>query len=239
MDANNLIEAGLTINQAEVYLEVLKYPGQSGGEVAKRLSIDRSFAYNILNALVDKGVISHIVKGKVRLFYSTDPHNLLRDIEERRSKVNKIVKELETIKEQSKSENFVTVYEGKAGLKAYINELLNAKSFITLGGGGKLKILDVLKYESPHYFKKFKDKNLTGRLITSIQNKKVMGKMYKELGGKIKTFDNLKSDVSFTISKDKIAIYSAEEKPFVIMIESKNISEALKNYFEKLWKYAK
>jgi len=62
--------------------------------------------------------------------------------------------------------------------------------------------------------------------------------MYKKLGGRIKTFDELKSDVSFTVSKNKVAIYSAEEKPFVIMIESKNISQAPKIYFDQLWKYA-
>jgi sugar-specific transcriptional regulator TrmB len=239
MKASDLTETGLTKNQAEVYLGVLKNPGQSGGELAKRLSIDRSFAYNILNALIDKGLISHIVKEKARLFYPADPNNFFRDIEEKRSKISKIVKELKTIKEKPKIENSVSVYEGKAGLKTYILEMLNAKSFLTLGGGGKLKILEVLEYDYPHYFKKFREKKISGKLITSPQNKKVMDDMYKKMGGEIRTFNDLKSDFSFTIFKNKLAIYSAEEKPFVVMIESENISQALRSYFEKLWKTAK
>ena len=49
MEAKELLEAGLTKNQSEVYLEILKHPGQSGGEIAKTLSIDRSFVYGIIN----------------------------------------------------------------------------------------------------------------------------------------------------------------------------------------------
>ncbi len=48
-----------------------------------------------------------------------------------------------------------------------------------------------------------------------------------------KTFNGLKSGVNFTMSNNKLAIYSAEDKPFVIIIENKNIVNALKDYFVK------
>ena len=173
MDAKELIEIGLTKNQAEVYLEILKHSEQSGGEIAKTLSIDRSFVYNIINSLIDKGLVSHITKGKVRLYNSADPENLLKEIEEKRNKINKVVEELKSLKEQTKTENSVNVYEGKAGLKAYIRDLLDSDYFETLGGGGNLKILEALKYEYPHYLKEFNDKKIRGKLITSPKNKKI------------------------------------------------------------------
>ncbi|MEA3230073.1 MAG: hypothetical protein U9P44_04095 [archaeon] len=50
-----------------------------------------------------------------------------------------------------------------------------------------------------------------------------------------KTLTLIKSQVSFTIFKNKIAIYSAAEKQFVVMVEDKNVSESLKSYFGILW----
>jgi len=68
---NTLIEIGLTKNQAEVYVILVKYPELSGGEIAKKLSIDRSFAYSILKRLVDQGLVGYITKGRRRVFYGS------------------------------------------------------------------------------------------------------------------------------------------------------------------------
>lgn len=236
MEAKDLLDAGLTENQAKVYLEVLKTPGQTGGSISKKVSIDRSFVYNILDSLTDKGLVSHIVKERNRLYYPSDPENLLKEIEEKKNRVSIAVEKLKSIKEQTKSEQSVKVYEGKAGLKAYIRDFLESDSFETLGGGGNLKILEALKYEYPHYLKEFNKKKIKGKLITSPQNKKIMKKIYLKSKVEIKTFEGLKSGVNFTIFKDKLAIYSAEEKPFVIIIEDKNIAQALKDYFNGIWR---
>ena len=238
MEAKELIEAGLTKNQAKVYLGVLKSPGQTGGGISKKVSMDRSFVYNILDSLAEKGLISYIVKERNRLYYPADPENLLKDIEEKRTRVSKVVQELKTIKEQTKPKRSVRVYEGKAGLKAYIRDFLEADRFETLGGGGKLNILEALKYEYPHYLKEFNKKKINGKLITSPNNKKIMKKIYQKSKVEIKAFEGLKSEVSFTIFKDKLAIYSAQEKPFVIIIEDETVAQALKDYFDKIWQYA-
>ena len=48
MDIKELTELGLTENQARVYLSLLREPEQTAPELAKKLSIDGSFAYSIL-----------------------------------------------------------------------------------------------------------------------------------------------------------------------------------------------
>ena len=66
--------------------------------------------------------------------------------------------ELKSIKKREKSEKSVRVYEGKSGLKAYVRDFLGVDSFATLGGGGKLDILEALKYIYPHYLKELNKK---------------------------------------------------------------------------------
>jgi sugar-specific transcriptional regulator TrmB len=238
MQIENLMEAGLTKHQAEVYLEVLKGPGRSGGELAKRLSIDRSFAYNILNALIDKGLVSHITEKNIRLFYPSDPENLLNEIEEKRTKVSTIIEELKKINAQTKESRAVTVYEGKAGVKIYARECVERDSFCLLGGGERPGILDTLKSDFPHYLNLFENKKTRGRAITSNSFRKIMDNLFEKSEIKVRTLPNLKTRASFTIFKDKIAICSTEEKALVIMIEDRNVAETLQCYFDSLWKLA-
>jgi sugar-specific transcriptional regulator TrmB len=239
METDRLIETGLTKNQAEVYLELIKNPGQTGGEIAKNLSIDRSFSYGILNSLLEKGLVNYIIKKDKRLFSPSDPENLLKEIEEKRDKIISAIKEIKSIKRTTQEEKSVKVYEGKSGLKIYVRELIESKEFHTFGGGGKLNILEELKYEYPHYLKEIQKKKMSGKLITSPENKKIMAKLYGKSNVKIKDVKNLKNQVNFTIFKNKLAIYSAEKKPFVILIKDKKISDTLKVHFENLWRSLK
>jgi len=239
MEIKELIDLGLTKHQADVYLELIKKPGQTGGKLAKKLALDRSFTYGILNSLVDKGLVSYITKENKRFFQPADPDNLLKEIEEKRNKALKIVKELKLIKKNKKDELSVNVYEGKAGLKAFARDFLDSKDFCHLGGGGKMSAFEVLRFEFPHYLKEIKKKKIKGKIITSKENIKSLKEMYKKSKVETKIMNNLSSEINFTAFQDKIAIFSAEEKAFVIIIENKKVCDALKNYFDNLWEISK
>jgi len=79
-------------------------------------------------------------------------------------------------------------------------------------------------------------KKLNGKIITSVKNIETLKEMFKNSRIKIRTVEGIESQINFTIFKNKIAIYSAENKSFVIIIEDKNISFALNAYFDVLWK---
>jgi len=239
MDPKDLIEAGLTKNQAKVYLKLIKEPAQTGGQIAKGMSMDRSFVYNVLASLTNKGLISHIFQENVKIFYPTDPESLLKDSEEKQERMLSLVGELKKIKGTAKAERIVLVYNGKAGLKVFMHDLLECSSFCSLGGGGLYNIFDILKTEFPHYLKIFEEKKTKGKIITSPENKENMKKTYKNLNIKIKTMAGLNNSVCFTLFNDKLAIYSLEEKPYVIIIEDKSVADTLKEYFDAVWKTLK
>lgn len=239
MEIKELIETGLTKNQAQTYLEILKHPGKSGGEIAKEISLDRSFTYNVINSLLNKGLVSYIIKENKRIFYPANPENLLKEIQEKEKKINKIVDELKSIQEETKYEKSVIVYEGNAGLKTSVRDMLSSDYFETIGSGEDLKIFEELKYEYPHYLKELKSKKAKGKLITSKLNKQSLKNIYNNLDIKIKISEDTKSKVNFTTFRDKLAIYSVEKEPFVIMIQNKDISDAFKKYFNKIWKSIK
>lgn len=239
MEPKDLIDAGLTRNQAKVYLKLIKQPAQTGGQIAKGVSMDRSFVYNVLASLADKGLVSHILEENVKIFYATDPESLLKESEERKERIMSIVEELKKIKGTTKPDRNVLVYNGKAGLKVYMRDLLNCPSFCSLGGGGLYNIFDLLKTEFPHYLKLFDEKNTKGKIITSPDNEANMKKTYDNLNIKIKTMNGLNKSVCFTLFCDKLAIYSLEHKPYVIIIEDGSIAATLMEYFNLVWKTLK
>ncbi len=235
MNANELVGVGLTKNQADIYLLLLRTPGKTGGEIAKKLSIDRSFAYSILNSLLDKGLVSYVEKEKRRVFFASEPENLLKEIDEKRNITLGVVEKLKSINPVEEEAKTTIVYEGKAGLKAYIREFLETDRFYTLGGGSMQTLFEKLKYQYPQYLKELNKKKIIGSIITSEESGETLKQIYKNSKVEIKTFKHLKSHVSFTIFSNKVAIYSAEEKPFVIIIKNSDVSSALKAYFDLLW----
>jgi len=239
MEAKELMELGLTKNQAEVYIALIKKPEQTAGKLAKKLAIDRTFVYGILSSLIDKGLVGYVTKENKRIFQPLDPENLIKEIEEKRAKALKTIEKLQQLKKLTKEETAVKVYEGKAGLKAYIRDFLESGFFHTLGGGGQLSILESLKYEYPHYLKELSKKKIKGQVITSLKNAPKLKKIFNKTQVEIRTLENIESQANFTIFKNKLAIYSAEEKPFVIIIEDQTIAKSLKNYFVILWNTAK
>lgn len=236
MKAEELACAGLTKHQAEVYLELVKNPGQTAGKIAKTLSIDRTFAYGIINSLIHKGLVNHVTNDNKKVFFASDPDNLLKDAEEKHARISVLVKSLKSIKRQTKEEKHVRLYEGKSGLKAYVRDFLRCKEFFTLGGGEELSILEELKYQYPQYVKELAKKKITGKIITSAQNEEKLKRLFGNSKVVIKNIGDIKNQASFAVFQNKVAIYSAGEASFAIIIEDKNISSALKAYFDILWK---
>ncbi len=235
MDIKQLGELGLTENQARVYVELLKNPAQNPSSISRKLSIDRSFIYSILESLITKGLVSYSIESNKKIFYASNPEYLLKDLEEKRLKTIKIIEELKKIKKEDSKDELAKIYEGKSGFKEYIRQFLDSKSFLTLGGGANTEFLDLLKFEYPHYLAELNKKKIKGKLITSQDNKKIMSKIYGNSDIKIKTLKSLNTDVNFTIFDNKLAIWSVKEKPFIMIINRKSVSQSLGKYFKELW----
>jgi sugar-specific transcriptional regulator TrmB len=234
-----LVECGFTENQAKLYVLLIKQPGLSAGQIAKKLSIDRSFTYNIIESLIKKGLIYFSLEKNKKIFFPESPKKILEELESKKSKVSSAIEELEKIKEESKKGSSVEIYEGKSALKKYLSEITSANNFLTLGGGGELNIFNILKYEYPHYIKKIKKSKVSGKAICSHQNKKFWKSLTK--GGllEIKSLEGAEKENSITILKDKVIFSEETETPNIIIINNRSHAHSLSHYFDYLWKIAK
>lgn len=239
MDIDSLIECGLTKNQARLYILLLKKPGLSAGEISKNLVIDRSFTYYIIESLIKKGLIYSSLIKNTKIFFPEKPNKIIEDIETQKNKAQLVIKELEKIKREKDKNSYVEIYEGKQAIKKYLSEIINSDYFLTLGGGGKLNIFNILKYEYPHYLKELKKSKISGKIICSHNNKKFWKSNLKNSQIEIRSLIGAGKETSITILKNKIIFSEETENPNITIMNNIHHAHSLNHYFSYLWKSAK
>ena len=228
-----LRKAGLTGNEAKVYAELLKKGSLSANDLAKKIGMDRTLVYTLLNNLIEKGLVNYVIKKNKKYFESADPENLLNPIKEKEIYIKDLIPKLKKIEKTKEVVQEINVYEGKEGLRTLMREIMKSESFCSFGATGKA--YETL-YELPRIAKELTKKGFCARIILSSELKK--HKMVNIRNMEFKFLD-IKSEATTTIFDDKISIHMMKEKPLIIVIKNREIAETYKNHFEILWKIAK
>ncbi len=238
MEQDLLIECGFTKNQARVYIALLRNPGSSAGKIASNLSMDRSFIYDITGSLIKRGLAySSVVKNK-KIFFAESPKQIVERLESQKAKAEIAVKKLENIKRDEVKKS-IEIYEGKQALKKYISQIIENENFFAIGGGGRLNMLEILKYEYPHYFEKLKKEKITGRIICSNENKEFWENSLKGSKIEIRSLVGAGKENSITLLGDKIILSEETDLPSIVIINNPDQAHSIKHYLNLLWKIAK
>ncbi len=232
---NKLGKAGLTGNEAKLYLGLLKKGQCSANELSKLASMDRTLTYQVLDNLKEKGLVSYIIKNNKKYFKASAPKTLLNPVKEKERFVGSLVSELENVEKTEKTDQEIRVYEGKHGLKVFFEEIISKKGVLIFGATGKS--YDILKFELPHLIEKAKKLGMKGKMITS---KKLKGhEMTKISGLEIRYLEEVGSPSTTTIYGNKVGIHVPTDKPTIIIIRNKDIAQSYREYFDVLWCAAK
>ncbi len=225
-----LQEAGLTGNEAKVYLELVKKGELSANQIAKNLGIDRTLTYTLLNHLIEKGQISYIIKEKKKFFSCSSPENLLNSLKSKEIVISDLIQELKKIKTEEKQDIAVKIYEGKEGIKTFVNLALKEKEFCAFGSTG---LMFFSLYEMPAMAKEATKKRIKIRIIGNKELKTQDSFLLK--GFQYKLLD-IKSEATTCIFGDYVSIHMIKPKPIFILIKNKKIAESYQNHFDCLWK---
>ena len=78
MKEEALIASGLTRNEAKVYLALLKIGSASVNEITRKSGIHRVNAYDVINRLMEKGLISSTMRANKTYYEAANPEELLK-----------------------------------------------------------------------------------------------------------------------------------------------------------------
>ncbi len=228
-----LSQAGLTRNESKVYLELLKTLELSANEISKKVSLDRTLTYSLLNNLIEKGLISYIIKENKKFFKAENPENLLNQIRKKEFLIKDLIIDLNKIQKQNPISYEIKVLEGKEGLRTLFGLIFKNKHFLSFGGTGRA--YEQL-YEIQAMAKALKKGEYSGKMI--LQEKYRDHEVTKQSIIKSR-YSNVNAEATTVIFGNYVSIHLAKEKPKILLIKNKDIAESYKNYFKVLWKIAK
>jgi HTH-type transcriptional regulator, sugar sensing transcriptional regulator len=234
-----LREFGLTDKEIKVYLAALKLGSALVQEIAENAGTYRTYTYDVLKSLKEKGLVSHAVKSGKQYFEVAEPEKLLNVLKEKENKINGILPELKNLYKSVSEKPKIEIYEGKEGLKTMLDDIIRTKKEILVYGSTK-KQLDLLKFYFPNFIKRRVEEKIKTKVIT--ENSKEAREINKKNKEKFREVRFLSKEIEFStatnIYGDKVAILSLENDIFGIIIENKNIADTQRTIFNMFWKMA-
>jgi HTH-type transcriptional regulator, sugar sensing transcriptional regulator len=123
-----LMNVGLNVNQALVYLAVLELGPSAVADIAKKSGLKRPTCYLLLEELEAQGYATRITDSKHTMYSVIPPKQLLQLVEQRYRHFANTVDQLEALAKQSPNKPIIRFFEGEAGLiEAYLFALDHAK----------------------------------------------------------------------------------------------------------------
>jgi sugar-specific transcriptional regulator TrmB len=236
-----LKDFGLSDNETNVYLALLKIGNSTANRVSEITGLKRSTTYDNLNILISKGIVSTIIKESTHYYEAADPEKLLSLLDEKRSRIQQIIPRLKSLKESIKEKTGVTYFEGKKGVLTVLNDILDQNKELWFYGSRK-KASTVLEHYPNDFILKRQQHNIFLRAVLAEEDR---GHPTYKLKSIIKLsdlrfskdFNGISSNVF--IYSDRVAFISSGQNPVGIIIVNSEISEQQKKLFEILWKNSK
>jgi sugar-specific transcriptional regulator TrmB len=233
-----LKSCGLTENQADIYIALLKEGETSASKLAKLIKINRSTIYQELNELVKQGLASYVIKDFKRYYKASPPEQILTQLEDKKQEIKSILPQLKNLQDTSiKPLIDIKVYEGKEGIKSFYQQILNEKPKEVLALGVTGIAWEILQFTFPHFVKEYQKAGIKSRYLANNDSKQRL-KQHPKKNLLIKYLPKeTYSDVTTIIFNDNIAIQSLQkEQIYVVIIRDKKLAQGYKNYFKFIWK---
>ena len=247
METKVLQEIGLTSGEIKVYLALLKIGESSTGAIAKESQVSRSKLYLILDKLSKKGLVSHVLKGKITYFKAMEPKRILNYMDEKNSEFNKKRVEIETFikkfgEQKSKDKTEATLFSGIKSIKNFylnlLDELSQGEIYYVLGATYGENKPGVKEFFENYHNQRAKKKIKLKMLANHDTKEKLVKTTY--LNAEIRFLPQyLLSNMIVVFYKNKSFIFFLSDEPVGFLMKNQEITKGFKSYFEAFWKLAK
>ncbi|MFH1917297.1 MAG: helix-turn-helix domain-containing protein [Nanoarchaeota archaeon] len=245
MKNQDLIKLGLSPTESTLYLALLRHVTSDVTTLVQETGIYKANAYQALERLCEKGIISKINDGKKRIYQLQPPRSLIefvekksRDIELQKQIAKKLAEEAILSKKQIASFETAAVFRGYHGIKQIYAEIIEKKlNYLVFGSPSASENIGNYYWQNIHA--KQKEHNIHAKMIfhTSLRNwKKLIPRNIIELRFMTSEFEPL---TETTIYGDKVGFVVWTEQPVTTIIHNEHVAASYKQVFSILWQNAK
>ncbi len=240
MIKNTLQDFGLTDREIAVYIALLKLGQTTTGPLVKKSSIQNAKIYETLEKLMNKGLVSYILKGKIKQFQASDPKLILNIFEEKKNNLQKTVKELSNIKKSINTQE-AKIYVGYKALKNIFYELydyIGNDSEYNVFPMGEQLATDELKLFWSQVLHKQRKMKIKIKTMPNKKQKKIFEEYYKKFPYLTAKYTNQLFPNGVFIFKDHVLSIIWSDKPKGFLIHSTENYKQWKNFFDEQWSIA-
>lgn len=239
-----LEEIGLTSGEARIYVALTKLGESTVGPISKESGVAYSKIYDVLSRLMDKGLASVIVKEKTKYFHPSSPKRLYdyietqkKTLEKSKSALDSIMPKLENL--NTTEQESVRLFYGFNGIMAAYEIMLSQTKqdeevlYFYQNDPSYAPLVERFYTQRPQFFEllklTFNEKNVvwkgiySGKGIEPKGNFMVLKQISIPLPG------------NFDMSENHVVITTWSEKPKAVLIQSKEMAQNLRHYFNILW----
>ena len=133
METSVLERLGMSKGEIGVYLALSKLGESTVTPIVYESKVSKSKIYDILERLIDKGLVGYVAKNNVKHFVANDPHMILDYVEgkeeellDTKKRVVELLPQLLLSRKETQSKRLAEVYEGFLGLRAIREELMQS-----------------------------------------------------------------------------------------------------------------
>ncbi len=247
-----LQDIGFSEKEARVYLVLVSVGAQPASVIAERVKINRTTTYDVLNVLIQKGLVSSVEKGSVTLFKCLDPKELLNYLEREKiehfkalsrhqKQIEHFLPALISLQNPESNKPKVLFYEGEKGMRqAYEDTLTSSGDILAYAN------VEEMHKGLPNFFPEYYKRRGVQK---KIHIKAIMPDNEFSIQRSKKDTDENRESVliprgefdfspEINIYDDKVLIASWREK-MAIIIQSKEIADAHRTIYKLAWKEAK
>ena len=92
-----LEDLGLTNAEAKIYLALLQEGQSKTGKIIDVTKMQSSTVYHVLGSLIEKGLVSYILIGKIKYYQAESPESFLFFLDEKKRKLEESLPRLKDI----------------------------------------------------------------------------------------------------------------------------------------------
>lgn len=250
MDTKALQNIGLSDGEIRVYLALIKLGPSTTGPITDKSRVSNSKIYHILEKLLQKGIISYVIKEKTRYYQAEDPSKLKdyvnkkeKEFEEQKKAIDKLIPQLQIQQQTEKTKSETQIYKGFKGIQTIADHmyavLKKGDVFYNLGIPSKQEEKYHSYWDEDH--RKRIKLGIKCQMLFNFQTpKKVLENRnsYKDCDARYMPFP-IETPSWILIYKNTTVIVLQSDEPMAIEIQNKQITDSFKQYFEAFWKLSK
>lgn len=243
--AKVLEDLGLTKSEIKVYLALLELGSSTTGPIVDKSKVSSSKIYEILEKLIQKGLVSFIIKSGTKYFDASPPNRILDYVKEKeerltqqKTELNNLIPQLELKRKLAEDKSEATVFKGMKGIKTAFDDVLK-----TMKRGEEYHVIVGTEVKEPlfafikHYHQRRAKAGIKVKLLYSPDSIGWL-ETVKDVPHTITRVSNqqLLSSSFILIYKNKTLISIPEDKDITAFrLESKNAADSFRTQFNLLW----